>query len=321
MQLLLGSSSRNHCNRASGAGLVARTLLGLLLVGLFVWASVDLAQDGPLAALLQRYLQWTASGDLAAILAFALVYAVCVAVMVPEVVLWLGGGYAFCQSWGLAGGTAVAGCAIMVGQVAGNAFAFLLGRALLGDCLAAAARRYALARALNAALSDDAAALRILLLLRLSPLTPNQLLNYLLAGTGLALRPFLLATVAMAPSVILFCALGGVIKALADVTRGQAGESRSLAIGLAVGGGAVTIAAIALLSVVTRRQLRAALAAAPNGGSLGSDDAAALAAPPQPPPLLLPPPPPLPPLPAATLAAPAPRAGYDAAGGDAAERA
>ena len=121
--------------------------VGLGLLALFIFATVDLAQDGPLAIALQSYLRWTAEGGFLAVIVFAVVYAVCVVAMIPEIVLWLGGGYAFGAAYGPAAGTAVAGCAVMAGQFVGNAAAFLLGRALLGDCLAAAARRYKLARA------------------------------------------------------------------------------------------------------------------------------------------------------------------------------
>ncbi len=252
----------------------------------FVYATLDLARDGPLALALHAYLRWTAAGGFEAALVFALVYALCVVAMVPELALWLGGGFAFGAAYGPAAGTAVAAAAAMAGQLLGNTAAFVLGRALLGGCLARAARRFALARAVDAALRDDAAALRILLLLRLSPLTPNQLLNYLLAGTALRLRPFAAATLAMAPSIVCFSALGAAVTALADATRGQAGGPPALALALAAAGGVATLAAIALLAVYTRRQLRAALAAAaadaadaaPGGGGAAAAQPGAAAA-------------------------------------------
>jgi uncharacterized membrane protein YdjX (TVP38/TMEM64 family) len=74
--------------------------------------------------------------------------------------------------------------------------------------------------AVRTALVGDA--VRVMFLLRLSPLVPYVLLNYALAVSGVRFRDFLLATVGMLPAIIMYVYYGKVVGDVAKITAGIA---------------------------------------------------------------------------------------------------
>jgi SNARE associated Golgi protein len=61
--------------------------------------------------------------------------------------------------------------------------------------------------------------LKIMILLRLSPLIPYNALDYISGVTSISLWHFSLALIAMLPGTILFCSIGATASSLSDGTR------------------------------------------------------------------------------------------------------
>eukprot|EP00803_Ostreobium_quekettii_P008009 evm.model.scf_397.11 EVM.evm.TU.scf_397.11 scf_397:81831-82886(+) len=106
--------------------------------------------------------------------------------------------------YGTLAGSLLSWSATLVGQT----MAFLLGRYLLLDCVSQTLVQHVPALgAINAAIAEDG--WKIIVLLRLSPFVPYNLLNYALATTGVGIVPYSLASaVGIIPWVGVFAHFG-----------------------------------------------------------------------------------------------------------------
>lgn len=96
---------------------------------------------------------------------------------------------------------------------------------------------------------------RVIFLLRLSPLVPYVLLNYVLALSGVRYRDFALASVGMLPAIVMYVYYGKVIGDVAAVAAGVApprGTEYYLLLGLGL---AATIAATTMITRAARRAI------------------------------------------------------------------
>ena len=176
-------------------------------------------------------------------------YALCVAVFVPGSILTIAGGALF----GLAGGTAYAFTAALLGATLG----FLIARYAARDWVAQRLRADSRFEAIDRAI--EGAGLRITVLLRLSPLFPFSFLNYALGLTSVRLRDYILGSLAMLPGTLLYVyygALAGQVAARAagEETAGTA-ELALQAVGLIA-----TLGVTVAITRLARRALREATA-------------------------------------------------------------
>jgi uncharacterized membrane protein YdjX (TVP38/TMEM64 family) len=178
--------------------------------------------------------------------AFVLIYILATVAFVPGSILTLASGALF----GLWRGTALAFIAATVGAAA----AFLVSRYLARDLV-----RHRLLGDPRAAAVDRAVGQhgrKIVLLLRLSPAFPFNLLNYALGLTGIRFTDYLIASMGMLPGTVLYVYYG---KVVGDVARlagpnpvgGTPAYYALLGIGLAA-----TIAVVTIVTRAARRALR-----------------------------------------------------------------
>ena len=210
-----------------GVALVALTAYGLPL-GRWV---TDLAQGaretGPLGVGL-----------------FFVAYVVSTVAGLPGSILTLALGFAYGPFWGLV----IASPA----SVTGATGAFLLGRTLLRNWAAKKAAGSVRARAIEAAVEREG--FKLVLLLRLSPVVPFNLLNYVLSLTSVRLGTYVLASVVgMLPGTALYVYLGSLAPAAAELSSvaqgGGSARTTLYVIGL--------LATVAVVVVGTRAARRA----------------------------------------------------------------
>jgi len=162
---------------------------------------------------------------------------------VPGTLLTLGAGFAF----GLVFGVALVSAGSMLGAIA----AFLLGRFV---ARAWVARRIADSprwRALDSATRHDA--FTLVLLARLSPLLPYNMLNYAFGLTAVRLRDYALGSwVGMLPATVLYVYIGSLAKSVAALTSGRLDVGWPGRLLLIVG----FIATVGLTVVIARRATR-----------------------------------------------------------------
>ncbi|HEX6107180.1 MAG TPA: TVP38/TMEM64 family protein [Gemmatimonadales bacterium] len=224
--------------RARGTLPVARLLL---VIGGVILLAVA-GREG--AALLPRFAAWVDGLGAWGPVVFVLGYIVATVAFVPGSLLTLGAGAIF----GLLQGTLL----VLVGATVGASAAFLISRYVARGAIERRLAGNARFAAIDRAIGEQGR--RIVILLRLSPVFPFNLLNYALGLTRVRFPDFVAASVGMLPGTLLYVYYG---KVAGDVARlaGGAGVEKGtgyyavLALGL--------VATIVVTTIVTRTARRA----------------------------------------------------------------
>lgn len=178
------------------------------------------------------------------------VYAVACVLFVPGSVLTLGAGFLF----GVVYGT----IAVSIGSVLGATASFLIGRTLLRGAMERRIAAYPRFQAIDRAVGQQG--FKIVLLTRLSPIFPFNLLNYAFGLTNVRLWQYVLASwIGMIPGTIMYVYLGSALKSLAEVATGSPEGGMSQKVFFAVGL-VMTIVATVVITRVARRALNEAVA-------------------------------------------------------------
>lgn len=173
------------------------------------------------------------------------IYIVAVVALVPGSLLTLAAGFAY----GPVGGLLVASPA----SVLAATVAFLMGRTTLRDWVRRRIQRSPRARALDRAIGRNS--FKLILLLRLSPVIPFNVLNYALGLSDATLGRYVVASfVGMLPATWLYVYLGSLATTAAGfATTGSAGGSLRLA--LTAAGFVATLMVVVLVTRAARRVL------------------------------------------------------------------
>lgn len=152
-------------------------------------------------------LQWINSlGGLGSI-AFILLYIIATVVFLPGSILTLGGGLIF--------GVIFGSIYVFIGATIGAIFSFLIGRYLARNWVLKQIADNQKFKAIDQAVGKKG--FKIVLLTRLSPLFPFNLLNYAYGVTGVSLKDYILASVGMIPGTIMYVYLGSLAGNLATI--------------------------------------------------------------------------------------------------------
>ncbi|OFW15415.1 MAG: hypothetical protein A3F70_05025 [Acidobacteria bacterium RIFCSPLOWO2_12_FULL_67_14] len=180
---------------------------------------------------------------------FVVAYVVSTVAMLPGSVLTLAAGFAYGPLWGVA----VASPA----SVAGATAAFLLGRTLLRGWAERRIRASTQARAIDSAVEREG--FKLVLLLRLSPLIPFDVLNYVLSLSRIRLGTYVLASfVGMLPGTVLYVYLGSLAATAAEI-RSPGTDGGPARIVLYIGGLVATVAGVVVATRAARRALASEL--------------------------------------------------------------
>ncbi len=188
--------------------------------------------------------------------AFVALYAVAVVLLVPGSVLTLAAGAIF----GVVAGTAYAWLGAALGSLAAFAIARAAGRAPVERVLG----RSASLGALDRAVAEEG--LKVVLLLRLSPVIPFSALNYALGLTRVRARDVALGAFGMLPGTLLYVAYGAAARDLAAAWGGGGGAGGDAAAAAVPQRGpwewallALGLAATVAVTVLLARKARALL--------------------------------------------------------------
>lgn len=169
-----------------------------------------------------------------AIYYYALLYFFLELVAVPALPLTLGSGYLF----GVTRGT----IAVSISSSLAAAAAFLIARYALRDAVMSIAQRYPRFRAIDRAISREG--FKFVFLLRLSPLLPFSISNYLYGLTSVPFPQFTVASwLGMLPGTIAYVSAGAAVSALQDIGSGSTTKVNPFLLGIGL---LATIAALTL---------------------------------------------------------------------------
>ncbi|MBW4561104.1 MAG: TVP38/TMEM64 family protein [Mojavia pulchra JT2-VF2] len=158
-------------------------------------------------AILRDALQWIDSLGSVGAIAFIALYIVATVAFLPGSILTLGSGVVFGVVWG--------SLYVFIGATIGATAAFLIGRYLargwVADKIAGNNKFAAIDQAVGKA------GLKIILLTRLSPIFPFNLLNYAFGITGVSLKDYFIGSVGMIPGTIMYVYIGSLAGNLARI--------------------------------------------------------------------------------------------------------
>lgn len=216
------------------------TLLAVVVIGLFVAAKFL-----PVEQWLKSFNDWVSHMGVAGILIFIAVYAAATVLLAPGLILTIGAGFAF----GLWKGF----LAVSAGATLGAALAFLVARFVARDKIEAMAKGNDKFRKIDNAIGKQGA--KLIFLLRLSPVIPFNLSNYLYGLTSVKFWPYVLASwVGMMPGTMLYVYLGTIGRVGLEASKGGERQHSPLEyLFLGVG----LIATIVVTVIVTRIAKRA----------------------------------------------------------------
>ena len=138
---------------------------------------------------------------------FILIYIIATVAFLPGSILTLGAGVVF----GIVQGSIY----VFIGATIGATLAFLVGRYLARGWISkkiAGDRKFS---AIDRAVGQEG--FKIVLLTRLSPIFPFNLLNYSLGVTGVSLKDYVLASVGMIPGTIMYVYIGSLAGSIATI--------------------------------------------------------------------------------------------------------
>jgi uncharacterized membrane protein YdjX (TVP38/TMEM64 family) len=219
-----------------------RWFLLIILLATIAFVVIDYTaygNEGIIKRLLVSVLNWVEHNPVRGGMLVCVVYILATILFVPGSILTLGAGYALGSAIPGPTGLLVATLAVFVGASIGSIFSFLLGRYLFRDCVMNLASNYPIFHAVDGALQRNG--LKIMILLRLSPLIPYNALDYMSGITAITLRDYTLALVALLPGSFMLSFVGASASSLADSTSTENGASRTVKIitiisGLVFGG-------------------------------------------------------------------------------------
>lgn len=183
-------------------------LLGITLVTAPVEAQEAVNNSGfnP-QQILRDALEWVDNLGAIAPIAFMLIYIIATVAFLPGSILTLGAGVLF--------GVIQGSIYVFFGATIGATLAFLVGRYLARGWINQKIAGNQKFSAIDKAVGKEG--LKIVLLTRLSPVFPFNLLNYGLGVTGVSLKDYVLGSVGMIPGTIMYVYLGSLAGSIATI--------------------------------------------------------------------------------------------------------
>ena len=164
---------------------------------------------------LQNALQWINSLGAIGGIVFIGIYIIATLAFLPASLLTLGAGVIFGVIWG--------SIYVFIGATLGAIAAFLVGRYLAQGWVKEKISSYKKFAIIDKAVSKEG--LKIVLLVRLSPLFPFNLLNYAFGITSVSFQDYLIGSVGMIPGTIMYVYFGSLVGDIALIgSKNQAGN-------------------------------------------------------------------------------------------------
>lgn len=228
--------------------------LGLAIVILVMTATPALAQNSGSSGFdpqewMRSVLQWIDGLDATGALAFIAIYIVATIAFLPGSILTLGAGVLFGVIQGF--------IYVFVGATLGATLAFWVGRYLARGWVAKKIAGNPKFQAIDEAVGREG--LKIVLLTRLSPIFPFNLLNYAFGITQVSSRDYVLGCIGMIPGTLLYVYLGSLAGSLARIGTTEPPLNPTVQWGIRILGLIATIAVTLYITRVARRALAASI--------------------------------------------------------------
>jgi uncharacterized membrane protein YdjX (TVP38/TMEM64 family) len=204
------------------------------------------AQDFNPQTLLREALQWVNSLGSVGAIAFIGIYILATVAFLPGSILTLGAGVVF--------GVVAGSVYVFVGATLGAAAAFLVGRYLARNWVAQKIAGNDKFRAIDEAVGREG--FKIVLLTRLSPVFPFNLLNYAYGLTGVSLKDYVLGSVGMIPGTLMYVYIGSLAGSIATIGTDSQPTNPTIQWAIRIVGLIATVAVTLYVTRVARKALQ-----------------------------------------------------------------
>lgn len=230
---------------------VERLVVAIIFVSFIFLVIADSFTNTYIKDGIDSFLEWMEENPNAGVFASTGVYFVATVLFVPGSILTLGSGFVFANAFGLVLGVLLSTIAVFVGASMGAIADFLLGRYLMRDWVESTlTKKYPLFAAMDGAMQKEG--LRIMTLLRLSPIIPFNALNYIAGVTGVQFIHYVYALIAMLPGTALFAFVGASAGSLGDC---DSGVNKTVTIVTIVAGVVFGVFGIGVMSYYAKKEL------------------------------------------------------------------
>ncbi len=211
--------------------------------------------------LLKNALTWVDSLGPVGAITFIFLYILATVAFLPGSILTLGAGVVF--------GVVAGSFYVFLGATLGAAAAFLVGRYLARGWVANKIADNRKFKVIDQAVSREG--LKIVLLTRLSPVFPFNLLNYAYGVTGVSLKDYVLGSVGMIPGTIMYVYIGSLAGNLATLGTDAQPTNPALQWIIRIIGLVATVAVTLYVTKVAKKALDEAVLEPENTDQIDSD--------------------------------------------------
>ncbi len=190
-------------------------------------------------------LTWVDSLGAVGAIAFIIIYILATVAFFPGSILTLGAGVVF--------GLVLGSFYVFIGATIGATVAFLVGRYLARGWVAEKIQGNSKFQAIDEAVGREG--LKIVLLTRLSPIFPFNLLNYAYGVTGVSLKDYLLGCAGMIPGTIMYVYIGSLAGSLATIGTSAPATNPVLPWTIRLSGFIATVAVTLYVTKIARQAL------------------------------------------------------------------
>lgn len=219
--------------------------LKLVILGAVVAGLVILAGKLNVQTYLRNALEWVDSLGIWGPLAFMAIYIAATVFFVPGSILTLGSGVLF--GWLPGSGY------VFLSATIGATAAFLVGRYLARGWVANKIAGNEKFKAIDDAVADEG--FKIVLLTRLSPIFPFNLLNYAFGVTQVSLKDYFWGSIGMLPGTLMYVYIGSLAGSLATLGSNDAPSNPGIQWTIRIIGFIATVAVTVYVTRVARRAL------------------------------------------------------------------
>ena len=219
-------------------------IIAVMVAGLII-AAKQLGVTGYINDALRSSLGWIDSLGWWGPIIFALVYIIATVAFIPGSILTLGAGVIF--------GVIQGSIYVFIGATIGATLAFLVGRYLARDWVSQKIAGNKKFKAIDEAVGQEG--LKIVLLTRLSPVFPFNLLNYAFGITGVSLRDYFFGSVGMIPGTIMYVYIGSLAGNIAMIGATEQPTNPTIEWAIRIIGFIATVAVTVYVTKIAKKAL------------------------------------------------------------------
>lgn len=227
---------------------VIRAVLLAMIIGVLIYCVINPDQ---MKNAVFSFLTWLGEHRFYGPLALFGLLTVTQAMLIPSIAFCLGSGFALMKAYKSAWlAVTVASVSCHIGMWLGSIFGMLFARYMFRETAIKLAKKHKWMKALDLAMETDG--FKFLIIMRICPLIPFAIQNYIMGATSMKMKHFSVTGVFMLPWIVMIVFFGTTLSNLHDAVNGDF-ETGPVGLVILVGGSIVALLASLFLSIVVKR--------------------------------------------------------------------